>query len=114
VGWGIFGPGAGAFAFSASGPFVPFTYALGHGFSLATVNQSYSVPFVVGANTIKVFHNDNGAGINGSSFSVANGELQFNANLTYSTTAVPEPSTWALLLAGCFVMGNVARRRSRS
>jgi hypothetical protein len=114
VGWGIFGPGEGAFAFSESGPFVPFTYALGHGFGLLTVNQAYSAPFVVGANTIKVFHNDNGAGINGSHFSVANGELQFNADLSYSTAAVPEPSTWALLLAGCFLVGTTACRRTRS
>ena len=116
VGWGIFGPGNGNFAFSESGPFVPFTYALGHGFSLLTVNQSYSAPFVPGANIIKVFHNDNGAGIGGSSFSVANGELQFNANLTYSTSAaaVPEPSTSALLLAGCFFVGATAYRRTRS
>jgi hypothetical protein len=116
VGWGIFGPGNGGFAFSESGPFAPFTYALGHGFSLATVNQSYSAPFVVGSNIIKVFHNDNGAGINGSSFSVANGELQFNANLTYSTSAaaVPEPSTSALLLAGCFLVGATAYRRTSS
>jgi hypothetical protein len=114
VGWGIFGPGNGNFAFSQSGPFVPFVYALGHGFSLLTVNQSYSAPFVVGPNIINVFHNDNGAGIGGNFFSVANGELQFNANLTYSTAAVPEPSTWALLLAGCILLGTTASRRARS
>lgn len=116
VGWGIFGPGTGGFAFSESGPFESFTYALGHVFNVATVNQSYTAPFVVGANTIKIFHNDNGVGIGGSRFSVANGELQFNANLTYETVmaAVPEPSTWALLLVGCCVVGTMARRRSRS
>lgn len=114
VAWGIYGPGVGGFAFSESGPFVPFTYALGHAFSLVTVNQSYSAPFVVGTNTIKVFHNDNSAGINGAAFSVANGELQFNANLTYSTAAVPEPGTWALLLAGCLFVGTTAGRRTRS
>lgn len=113
VGWGIFGPGNGSFAFSESGPFVPFAYTLGHGFSLLTVNQSYAAPFVAGANTIKVFHNDNGAGINGSAFSVANGELQFNATLSYSTAAVPEPATWALLLAGCLLVGTTASRRAR-
>jgi hypothetical protein len=114
VGWGIFGPGSGGFAFSESGPFVPFTYGLGHGFGLVSVNQSYSAPFVVGANIIKVFHNDNGAGINGSSFSVDNGNLQFNANLIYSTAAVPEPSTWVFLLAGFFLVGATAGLRTRS
>lgn len=113
VGWGIFGPGNGGFAFSAAGPFVPFTFALGHAFGPVTVNLSYAAPFVVGANTIKVFHNDNGAGIFGSGFSVANGELLFEATLSYETAGVvPEPGTWALLLAGAALVGGLVRRRT--
>jgi hypothetical protein len=32
---------------------------------------------------------------------------------SYNVTAVPEPETWAMLLAGLALMGTLARRRSR-
>ena len=32
---------------------------------------------------------------------------------SYNVTAVPEPETWAMLLAGLALMGAVARRRAR-
>jgi hypothetical protein len=34
-------------------------------------------------------------------------------SITYNVTSVPEPETWAMLLAGLGVMGATARRRSR-
>lgn len=95
VGWGIFGPGEGRFAFSEAGPFEPFTFRWGHGHEpAATYWVIHLGDAVVGPShelTIKLFHNDNNAGINGSSFAVHAGELQFNATLRFDAPAVPEP-----------------------
>ena len=110
VGWGIFGPGDGSFAFDSAGPFVSFQYALGHQFAPLAVNQSYTAPFVAGNNTIKLFHNDNGNGIAGGQFHLNSGSVQFSADITY-TAAVPEPETYAMLLAGLGLVGATARRR---
>lgn len=111
VGWGIFGPGPGTFAFTAAGPFVPFQYALGHGFSPAIVGQSYTAPFVAGSNTIKLFHNDNGVGIAGGQFHLNSGTVQLSANITY-TAPVPEPASYAMLLAGLALIGAAIHRRN--
>lgn len=35
-----------------------------------------------------------------------------NAGLTFTTSAVPEANTWALMLAGLGLMSFVARRRA--
>ena len=65
---------------------------------------------------------------NGLSFSAAEGVnagtsaisgfalREFNFSITYATpaAAVPEPGTWALLLAGIGVTGSIARRKSRT
>ena len=115
VGWGIFGPSPGSapivggFAFSESGPFVPFSYELGHGYSPVAVNLSYAAPFVAGNNTIKLFHNDNGSGIYGSAFSLDSGQVLLSANVTY-TAPIPEPGAVWMLLAGLGVITLVRRR----
>ena len=112
VGWGIFGPGNGSFAFSAQGPFVPFYFGLGNGIA----QQTYSAPFVEGANTIKVFNNDTHNGIAGGQFSVGFlTRVELGASLTYSvpTAPVPEPEAALMLLAGAGLVASVVRRRAR-
>jgi hypothetical protein len=112
VGWGIFGPGDGSFAFSAQGPFVPFYFGRGND----NVQQTFSAPFVAGANTITVFNNDTHNGIVGGQFSVGFlTRVDLGASLTYSvpTAPVPEPEAALMLLAGTGLVAGVVRRRAR-
>ncbi len=57
-----------------------------------------------------------GTGTNGSPIAVTNyagvWNLDANGNLSYSVPlAVPEPGTWAMLVAGLMMVGGIARRR---
>lgn len=65
--------------------------------------------------TVRLALSDNGQSISGRSLSFA-GVGAGGSNLTVSglglVTAVPEPSTWAMALAGLVAVGSLARRRS--
>jgi hypothetical protein len=108
MGGGIFGPGDGNVFFSASGSSTPYHFDYGNG----TVNASFSAPFVLGANTIELFYNNNNSGINGGNNGLTGGPgvLQFNANISVNG-GVPEPAEWALMIGGFGLAGMAARRR---
>lgn len=65
--------------------------------------------------TVRLALSDNGQSISGRSLSFA-GVGAGGSNLTVSglgtVAAVPEPSTWAMALAGLVAVGSLARRRS--
>lgn len=105
---GIFGPGNGYFYFSASGSSVPISFA-DNG-----AGGSFTAPFVVGNNVVEVFYNNNNAGINAGNGPLTGGpgELQFLGTISYDVTAVPEPQSWALLVAGFGLVGAAMRRRA--
>ncbi len=53
-------------------------------------------------------------GIDSFVMQTTDGEYAFMDNLEYKVTAVPEPETYALFMAGLGLMGFIARRRKNS
>ena len=92
--------GAGALNFSNAGTFANSTYASGLSFmrinALATgILPSTYTPYLDGGNSVKLY-------LDGS-----------NALNIAAVTAVPEPESFAMLLAGLGLMGAIARRRNK-
>lgn len=108
-GAGIFGPGTGNFYFTSTGSSVPFTFGLN-----GASGGSLTAPFVAGLNTFTLIVNNNNAGINTNNGPLTSGPsgVDFVGNVTFDVTAVPEPSTWAMMLLGFGMIGFAARRRS--
>jgi hypothetical protein len=83
------------------------------GTSAAGLGQSMGFYYVTRSSTA------NGAEIGASAYKLTSGEafqwtLDNAGNLTYGVTvtaAVPEPSTWAMFVAGALMLGGIARRR---
>ncbi len=78
------------------------------GSAFATGNAtSASGSFLLGAGTYSVF-------VGGNDFSTYGNNNKFGFNATLSVAAVPEPESYAMMLAGLGLMGFVARRRKAS
>lgn len=63
--------------------------------------------FLLGPGTYSVF-------VGGNNYGDYGNPLKYGFNVNLSVAAVPEPETYALLLAGLGLMSTIARRRSRS
>ena len=92
--------GAGILNFSNAGTFASNTY--GNGLSFMRINASATgiaastyTPYVDGANSVKLYIED------------------VNGQKALTIAAVPEPESFAMLLAGLGLMGAIARRRNK-
>lgn len=108
---GLFAPGDGNLVATLGGSNTPFTYAVGDGARDIFV----STGFVAGLNELLFTVNDTGSGIFGdlAPDGAGGSAYSFNADLNYDIAAVPEPATWALMLAGFGMAGAVLRRKPR-
>jgi hypothetical protein len=109
---GLFAPGSGFLVSTLGGTNNPHFYAIGDGARSIFVNSG----FVTGTNEILFTGNDTGAGIFGDlvggPFGTAGGAAySFNADLSYSVGGVPEPASWAMMVAGFAVAGGAIRRQ---
>lgn len=91
--------GAGILNFSNAGTFANSDYASGLSFmrinaGVTGIAASIYTPYVDGANSVKLYLDSNNA-------------------LNFAVTAVPEPESFAMLLAGLGLMGAIARRRNK-
>ncbi len=109
---GIFGPGNGEFHLTATGPNNPFFFVRGNG----ARNIDVSTGFVAGLNTLNFIINDTFTGISG----VLTGGGRagptayfFNGTVSFDPagSGVPEPASWALMIAGFGLVGSAMRRR---
>jgi hypothetical protein len=111
---GIFGPGSGSFFFTDGGSNDAHTFINGNdGFNH---NNQYvqlaGASFVEGTNTLLFIVNNTNDGINGGP-SGGPTQVQFQGDVTY-TPAVPEPSTWAMMILGFCGVGFMAYRRKQN
>jgi hypothetical protein len=110
---GIFGPGNGNLVLTLGGPNNAFTFTRGNGARNVTVNSG----FQTGLNSFRIVVNDTNNGIFGNvlpgGVNISGGSL--NASITFNVgPAVPEPASWAMMIAGFALAGAVARRRVRT
>jgi hypothetical protein len=115
IGAGIwnYGNGSGSMVFTPGGSSTPFTFQENGGFSPVSVGG-----FVDGANTITIVMNNTFNGINDCDppAAVCGGNpawVAFSGSLSTSASAVPEPSTWAMLGLGFLGIGAMSRRVAR-
>ncbi len=111
-----FGSGNGTFVFSPNGPSALQTFS-------NNGDISASSPLVVGgllngANTLEIIVNNTFNGINDCDGGAADGlcggnptQMQFAGSVTDTVAAVPEPSTWAMMILGFAGVGFMAYRR---
>ncbi|HEV2569963.1 PEPxxWA-CTERM sorting domain-containing protein [Sphingomonas sp.] len=107
---GIFGPGNGNLVLTLGGPNNPFTYTRGNGARNVVVTSG----FQAGLNSFRIVVNDTNNGIFGDvlpgGVNISAGSL--TASITFNVgNAVPEPASWAMMLAGFALAGAAARRR---
>lgn len=108
---GLYAPDAGLFNYTAGSAAVALNYPLAPGTRDINVLQ----PFQAGTNVLSFIINDTAWGIYGESRFVEGQVTNYNftATLTYDTAsaAVPEPATWAMMVAGFGLVGFAMRRR---
>lgn len=111
---GIFGPGAGSFSFTASGPAGPYNFINGNQSTpYATLVDPVSL-LTAGNNTLLFYVNNTNNGIGSGFPSGGPTQYAFNATITFDAAAVPGPMVGAgvpgLLMA---LGGFIAWRRRR-
>jgi hypothetical protein len=107
---GIFGPGSGSFYFLADGSDnAAYNFRYGNGTSTF---DPITGPFVAGTNTLHFIVNNTLSGIFGGPVGNNHAALFFEGTVSFDTvSAVPEPSTWAMMLLGFVAVGYGAYRR---
>jgi len=99
---GIFGPGPGEFFFNPTDPSTTVSF-FDNGYNYTesglTIAQSVTFTWVI---------NNNNQGIYGYYLTGGPSSLSFSGTLTQG---VPEPASWAMLIAGFGLVGAAARRR---
>jgi len=106
---GIFGPALGSFYFLPDG-------SDNAAYNFRNTNSTLTFdpitgPFVVGTNTLHFILNNTGSGIFGGP-SGGHAALYFEGAVSFDTvSAVPEPSTWAMMLLGFAGVGFITYRR---
>jgi hypothetical protein len=107
---GIFGPGNGSFFFTDGGPVVGHTFINGNDGPYSTLSGA---TFQAGTNTLFFIGNNTNGGINGGE---AGGPaaIFFDGTVTFDVAAVPEPSTWAMMILGFAGIGAMTYRRRKN
>jgi hypothetical protein len=106
---GIFGPGSGSFYFLADGS-DNAAYNFRYGNATSTFDP-VTGPFVAGTNTLHFIVNNTLNGIFGGPVPNNHAALFFEGTVSFDTvSAVPEPSTWAMMLLGFAGIGFMAHR----
>ena len=107
---GIFGPGLGSFYFLPDG-----SDNAAYNFRYDNDTNTFDPitgPFVVGTNTLHFIVNNTLTGIFGGPVPGNHAAVFFEGTVSFDTvSAVPEPSTWAMMLLGFAAVGYVAYRR---
>jgi hypothetical protein len=112
---GIFGPATGCMTLTDGGMCTNFSFANNNG--SGSVNSGF---ILGGTNTLLAIVNNTGAGIPGTTqgFTAPGDNTRFGITgaVTYSVSAVPEPSSGVLLLLGgsVFLMAGKWRNRSKA
>jgi hypothetical protein len=106
---GIFGPGIGSFFFTSGGTNDPFTFLYGNN---STTFDPITSPFVTGLNILHFIVNNTNQGIQGTELGGGPSSLNFEGSVTFAS-AVPEPSTWAMVILGFAGIGFATYRRGR-
>ncbi|MEH2608014.1 PEPxxWA-CTERM sorting domain-containing protein [Bradyrhizobium sp. AZCC 1693] len=110
---GIFGPGSGSFYFLPDGS-DNAAYNFRYGNSTSTFDP-ITGPFVVGTNTLHFIVNNTLSGIFGGPTPNNHAAVFFEGTVSFdAVSAVPEPSTWAMMLLGFAGIGYGAYRRKKS
>lgn len=78
--------------------------------SISAAGQTYTFPSISSSNNME-YYGISGAGIRSATLSFGSGDWVLIDNLTY-VAAVPEPTTWALMLVGFGLTGAAMRRRA--
>lgn len=86
------------------GAFSELTSFMYKGSAFATSGTSASGTFLLGPGTYSVF-------VGGNDFGNYGSPLKYGLDTSISVTAVPEPETYAMLLAGLALIGGIAKRR---
>jgi hypothetical protein len=108
---GIFGPGLGSFYFLPDASDLQ-VYTFSHG-SNDTSFDPITDPFVTGLNTLHFIINNTNTGIIGGPVDFGPSNLDFEATVTFDTTATPLPAAFPLFATGLGVLGWAARRRKQ-
>lgn len=107
--WGINSPGIGLMQLTNGGPTTSFNFSSN---SSTAGSGSVSSGFVSGVNTLQFVVNNTNAGISGATDNGGPYDTWLSVQGTVAVTPVPEPESYAMLLAGLGLIGVVSRRRT--